>query len=263
MKLGRFKASRIREIRSIIEGKRKPIEGTDFDSIDEEFDEQLLKSLIDCCRSKFPVGDVTPMDTWLAPRLHSALRLKPSVAADPLVWAWLSTAVVPDFVEHRFPLATTKNPWWRYAYHDLIRMALSRLWWGAEMLRDGPDYSLTLKGFRSVRSFMFVSELQYSWHREAARAFCRVLADKAATDAQAQDLSKLVNAGLATTALEHWDASQQGEPDIDVDWLSRTPTLAQLTKDVSELSGPKDGCSRRLVEEGIYDWILGQWDLLV
>lgn len=83
------------------------------------------------------------MDQELAPKLHRALPLSRRVAADTGVWHYLTAAVFPWFVRHR----------WRRSGGDVTkermlgstkRNALARLWWGAELtVQDGNDYDLT------------------------------------------------------------------------------------------------------------------------
>jgi len=87
-------------------------------------------------------------DAWLAPRLHAALRLRRSEAADRRLWSWLAVVRYPDYVRWRFPGRTPDDVTAvkRFLGGDRDN-ALSRLWWGAEMTRNGNDYSPTAKAF--------------------------------------------------------------------------------------------------------------------
>ncbi len=53
-------------------------------------------------------------------------------------------------------------------------MTVSRLWWGAEMVRNGPSYEDVPRVFSRVRTAEFALELSYSRYRPAAIAFTRV-----------------------------------------------------------------------------------------
>lgn len=77
-------------------------------------------------------------DKWLAPRLHEALRLRRSEAGDKGLWHWLALRF-SAYVEYRWAGAAgvTRDRW----FGPVQKQALARLWWGAELFRDGPDYS--------------------------------------------------------------------------------------------------------------------------
>jgi hypothetical protein len=117
---------------------------------------------------------------------------------------------------------------------------------------------VTTLAFARVRTYQFVSELQYSWHREAARAFARVLNDNEAhVDKEPDNLSKLFNVYLKTQALELWDAAGEQENQVgpDADWISAKPTLAEIAAPLHMLKGPAAGISSPVTEERIYVWL--------
>jgi hypothetical protein len=78
-------------------------------------------------------------DAWLAPRLHWSLRLTRREASDRGVWSHLANAVFAEYVVWRWAGAdgtVTEN-----RFDGAVnKQALARLWWGAELFRDGPDY---------------------------------------------------------------------------------------------------------------------------
>lgn len=89
-------------------------------------------------------GDRAGSDRWLAPRLHYALRLSRAEAADPDLWAWFSIRFL-DYVEWRWSGKNgTADNRFRGPIH---KQAFSRLWWGAELFRNGPDYRPVEKAF--------------------------------------------------------------------------------------------------------------------
>lgn len=219
------------------------------------FDDAVLNGLVARALGDRTLDTDSKLDSFLAPRLHVVLRMPRMIAARPGVWAWLACGPMLPYMRQRWP----KEPdgtWWRYNSKDLLRNGVARLWWGAEMLRSAADYTLVARSLLTVRRFMFISELKYSWHREAVRAFARVLIDREATDPEAQELSKLFNIYLKTRALELWDPTEPRNTDWDPNWASRTPTLAQVVLPDHELEGPMEGKSRVIVEEELYEWLL-------
>ena len=221
------------------------------------FDEALLVDLFNRCIADYPQNEKSKADAWLAPRLHAGLRLSRRAAADTGMWAWLASGVARSYIEWRWP-RSDESTWWRYTSGDLLRNGLSRLWWGAEITRSGPDYSVTELAFARVRTFMFVSELRYSWHREAARAFARVLSEEDAhSEKEPDNLSKLFNVYLRTQALELWDApADQGQLiGPDENWIGAAVTLSELTGPTHLLRGPSTGVSDLQTEERIYVWL--------
>jgi hypothetical protein len=105
-------------------------------------------------------------DRWLAPRLHHALHLTRTQASDRGLWHWLALVVCPDYSEWRWTGrgGIAADRW----YGPIHKQALARLWWGAEIFRDGADYSPVERAF--IRQDLPNSYL----HRPMVR--CRSLA---------------------------------------------------------------------------------------
>ena len=82
----------------------------------------------------------TESDAWLAPRVHATLRLTRREAADRMVWAYLANAVTPEYVQWRW-LGKTGTVAENRFDGAVNKQALARLWWGAELFRNGPDYA--------------------------------------------------------------------------------------------------------------------------
>lgn len=221
-------------------------------------DEDVAAALIEYGLKRFPERrdkQLSGLDAFMAPRLHMLLRLSRNMAAVPGVWTWLAADPFKPYMRHRWPLEKSTTLW-RYTSRNVLRNGVSRLWWAAEMLRDGADYTLVPLALHSVRRFQFVSELRYSRHRECARAFTRVLAESDASDEQAQELSKRFNVYLKARALEYWDYDDDAaQASFDKEWGARTPTLLELTVPEPELAGPADARSRSDVEEHLYGWL--------
>jgi hypothetical protein len=219
----------------------------------EQFDTAVLSDLQARAIREFEDGDVSRVDAWLAPRLHYCLRLSKQSASQSGIWSWLAAEPMRKFMDVRWSRDTHDNWKWRYTARDLLRNGIARLWWGAELTRSGADYTLVCDAFRTVRTFMFISELRYSWHREAARAFTMVARDENLNDNAIKDLSKTFNVYLKTRALEIWDASESvGDAEqIDKAWLSKSPSFAVAAGPLNMLVGPTGGVSRRKIEESL------------
>ena len=224
-----------------------------------KFDQDLATRLVTHLLER-KWSDNNACDGWFAPRVHSILRLPRRIAADKGVWFWLATTAFKPYVEWRFERAKPDAPWWRYN-GELLRNAVSRLWWGAEMVRSGPDYTLVPSAFRTVRTYMFVSELRYSWYREAARAFTRVATgvdgSPPLSDEVIQRLSVLFNTYLSLDVLESHGvlAAPSTKPEWDGPWGEASPTWLELTGDVTNVVGPDSGYSESTREGALVDWL--------
>jgi len=167
-------------------------------------------------------------DRWLAPRVHYALRLHRSEAADRGVWQLLALRF-PWYVDWRWAGqdgAVADDRWWGPVH----KQAFARLWWGAEVFRDGSDY-------RPVEQAFVFQDLPNSYlHRPIVR--CRSLAlaiveritlSKAPSSDQVNDLARVLNLATVGTppevetdyqtddygAYSHWCESVPQPPDWD------------------------------------------------
>ncbi|UUV28479.1 DUF6339 family protein [Amycolatopsis roodepoortensis] len=112
-------------------------------------------------------------DGWLAPRLHATLRMTRAEAADNGLWNFIALIVAPDYVIWRH-LGTKGTKAVRFSgRHDL--QAFSRLWWAAELFRNGSDYRTVELACRSQDVLGSPMRLDVIDHRPTALAFLRVL----------------------------------------------------------------------------------------
>ena len=88
-------------------------------------------------------------DGFLAESIHRALPLSRREAVGMGVFRYLALLRYPRLVRHRWEfrsLSSMRSRFWAPGCrHD--SNAFSRWWWGAELTRDGDDYSLTSKVF--------------------------------------------------------------------------------------------------------------------
>jgi hypothetical protein len=197
------------------------------------------------------------LDGWLAPRLHNALRIPRRLAADGPMWTWLALQC-PEFIEARFGKSEGKVHPWRYRT-VWSRNGLSRLWWGAEMTRNGPHYEHVPLCFSRTRTAQFALELMYSWCRPAAIAFVRVSegadAGSRLNDSQMKALSTRLKVYLSMRSLESLQGSQEDLENFDLEWSLHTPSLTDLLKpDVSRLVGPSKGVCGEDAIRGMCTW---------
>lgn len=184
------------------------------------------------------------MDAWLAPRLHACLRVPRRLAADRGFWAWLDIEHLAPYVEERFqPREGERVATWRYA-GTYLRNGVSRLWWGADMVRNGPSYEYVGFVFRRVRTAQFALELSYSQHRAAAIAFTRVAegldGGGQLSDARMQGLSKRINVELAVRSLEALAEVHGFDDDPPATWFATTPSIDDLLADELPVGPPTE-----------------------
>lgn len=180
--------------------------------------------------------DPVSSDKWLAPRLHAALRLSRREAADRNMWAYLALVPFESYVRWRFPNVPAERFNGAENNH-----ALGRLWWGAELLRNGASYDDVVSGFRIQDIPNTGFRLDAFHHRPLAVAVVRVLAGwrdgEPATGRQANKLLKAINLELVTLALDADIAAPDGATDNA--WLNTAPDPnALLHDDLPE--GPLD-----------------------
>lgn len=215
---------------------------TNTEPIGTDCDLELLKQLAQKAATFLPPDE---MDAWLAPRLHAALRISRRIATDEGVWAWLAFHCQP-FVDARFRKGNEKVHPWRYR-GTWSRNALSRLWWGAEMTRNGSDYSAVPLCFARTRTAQFALELMYSWDRAAAIAFTRVAEGKDGgqklSDRRMNGLSTRLKVLLTLRSLDGFGVGEEDDSEeFDAEWASHSPSFSSLVQDdLAKVKGPSTG----------------------
>lgn len=148
------------------------------------------------------------LDATLAPALHRALPLSRREAADDGVWRYLTVIHRPDLVRHRWEnrsWATMRTRFWRPGTRPDSN-AIARLWWIAELTREGEDYSLTtaVLARQPLATALFVRDLAH--YRPFTVAFVNAVEALAGPEIEAT--MSAVNRRLSTTAVE---ALSEGE----------------------------------------------------
>jgi Family of unknown function (DUF6339) len=174
-------------------------------------------------------------DGWLSPRVHAALRLKRSEAADKRLWAWLAVTRYSNYVRWRFP-GEDKTAVKRFIGSDRDH-ALSRLWWGGELTRNGGDYAATQLAFANQDIPNTWFSIDAFHNRAAALAAVRMLTNMGSKPTNR--LSTAFNHFLTTIMLD--TIAPLSSPDLVAmeEWVASTPNLDLLLLD--ELpAGPEE-----------------------
>lgn len=185
--------------------------GTGFDPADyteelpgREIDSAPLINLVSEAMRRFN-DNREASDAWLAPRLHWVLRLTRREAARRGLWAWLAVVAVPEYVRWRFPGKEGATEVGRYLGRE-DKNAVGRLWWGAELMRNGEDYAPVGVGFSMQDVPNTWMRLNAFHNRALVQASLRFLGDfnkgQAATSDQVNLVAKAVNTAARTVLLD-------------------------------------------------------------
>jgi len=179
-------------------------------------------------------------DGWLAPRVHAALRLTRREAADKRVWDYLTVVVVPEYVRWRWK--TEKGVQATRFIGPEYKQAVARLWWGAELTRNGEDYRYTPVLFAN-------QDLQNSWarldlfhHRAVAIASLKFLQTfrqgRFASSDDIRQLAQGFNMSLSTTMLDAITENPAIDDKTIMDWAKEP--IDETLWDHEEPKGPMD-----------------------
>ncbi|MFJ5559669.1 DUF6339 family protein [Streptomyces sp. NPDC093250] len=156
----------------------------------------------------------TDADGWLAPRLHATLRLTRREAADKRIWNHIALAVAPDYVAWRHPPTASErkipriNPVRFKGAPD--RQCFSRLWWAAEMFRNGADYTPVVRACSNQDLIHNALRVSLVDHRPTAQALVRILERGIATTGR--EINGLITAINTAGATVIYDAFAEDEP---------------------------------------------------
>ncbi|WP_329033218.1 DUF6339 family protein [Streptomyces sp. NBC_01725] len=213
-----------------------------------------VRELVEEAMRRFD-GARTDADAWLAPRLHATLRMTRAEAANPGLWNFLALAVAPDFLLWRhMPLGGADDGAPRKVNSARFvgphySQAFSRLWWSAEMFRDGPDYTPAEIACGNQDMINTALRLSTIDHKPTALALVRVL--KAMSEEGATRLGDRVNAlctavNVAGSTLMYEVIAPDEAPDHAAltDWIEDAESTSAVPWDRLP-EGPGDGTSRR------------------
>jgi hypothetical protein len=192
---------------------------------DARWSVEPIRSLVEDAMYEFR-EDRTRADAWLAPRLHATLRLTRREAADKRLWNHIALAVAPDYVVWRhLSEPTAKRPERRVAAERFRgpadRQCFSRLWWAAELFRNGGDYEPVEAACGNQDLIHSVLKKEMIDHRPTAQAMVRLLKSGLVTTGREIDgLSVAINAAGATLVYDVLAPDEPRDPDRLRDWIA-------------------------------------------
>lgn len=165
--------------------------------------------------------DRASSDGWLAPRVHAALRLDRAQSSDRGVWHWLAVHSGAAYVQWRWEgdKGIANERW----YGPIHKQALARLWWGAEIFRDGGDYTPVERAFKRqdlINSYLHRPLVRC---RSFALGVVNVLASEnedALPARQVNDLARVLNLCTAGRPPELHVHFQTDDMDAALTWAS-------------------------------------------
>ncbi|MES9555384.1 MULTISPECIES: DUF6339 family protein [unclassified Streptomyces] len=184
-----------------------------------------VRDLVDDALHAFRDGRPTAADAWLAPRLHATLRLSRREAADRRLWNHLALGVAPDYVVWRHLSEPKKDGGTPKVAADRFRgpaykQAFARLWWAAELFRNGSDYAPVVTVCSNQDMLNSSLRLDVIDHRPTAQAMVRLIErGTVRTGRDVNALAAAINASAATLMYDVVapDAERDGRPLLE--WI--------------------------------------------
>ncbi|MET9252221.1 DUF6339 family protein [Streptomyces sp. NPDC003717] len=197
---------------------------------DARWEVEPIRSLVEDAMFEFR-EDRTKADAWLAPRLHATLRLTRRDAADKRLWNHLALAVAPDYVVWRH----LPKPGGRVAAERFRgpadRQCFSRLWWAAELFRNGPDYEPVEIACGNQDLIHTIQRMDLIDHRPTAQALVRLLrGGKITTGREVVGLSVAINAAGATLIYDVLAQDTIRDPAHLQNWIAEAQTAPPVSR---------------------------------
>jgi hypothetical protein len=186
--------------------------------------------------------DPQKSDPWLGPRVHATLRLTRREAADKRIWEYLTVVVFPDYVRWRWKNSDDEAPVPidRFLGED-SKNSLSRLWWAAELARNGADYGPAVKALSISRFAVSWLHLNLMHHRAAALAavdFLSSFQGEGVTNEQGKVMAKAVNVALRTLSLDALAVTQGTDAEAVREWCGQRVDETTMMEELPE--GPDE-----------------------
>ncbi|MCX4567118.1 hypothetical protein HBK87_08825 [Streptomyces sp. 2BBP-J2] len=201
---------------------------------DARWEAEPLRDLVDDAMFQFK-GNRTDADGWLAPRLHATLRLTRREAADKRIWNHLALAIAPDYVAWRHPATAPEgktpriNPARFKGAPD--RQCFSRLWWAAEMFRNGADYMPVVKACSNQDLIHNALRLSLVDHRPTAQALVRILERGIATTGrEINGLITAINTAGATLIYDAFAWDEPRDPQALRQWIAEAESAPPVPR---------------------------------
>ncbi|WP_330458048.1 DUF6339 family protein [Streptomyces sp. NBC_00820] len=219
-----------------------------------------VRELVEQAMTRFD-DERSAADGWLAPRLHATLRMTRSEAGDRRLWNHIAMLVAPDYVVWRHKGAEIAQSSRFCGPH--YTQCFSRLWWVAELFRDGPDYRPVQIACAVQDVLNTTLRLDVIDHRPTAQALVRVF-DRLFSSGTPRPgdhvnaLSSAVNAAGSTLVYDV--LAPDASPLVEElhDWIAAAEEAAPVRWDRLP-DGPDDGG----VQAGAVDALVPLFDKLL
>ncbi|MGW0545946.1 DUF6339 family protein [Streptomyces altiplanensis] len=217
-----------------------------LDGAGVRLDVEPLRDLIDDVMHLYRDDARTKADAWLAPRMHAALRLTRREAADARLWNFIALSVAPDYVVWRHlptkekdglpPMVAAER--FRGAHYT---QAFSRLWWAAELFRDGADYRPVQVACGNQDVLNTVLRLDIIDHRPTAQALIRLVEKGTASKGrEVNALAAVANTAASTLMYDVFAADDEWDGSLLEDWIHEADSAPPVSRKFLP-DGPADG----------------------
>ncbi|WP_406515756.1 DUF6339 family protein [Streptomyces sp. NBC_00873] len=213
---------------------------------DARLDVGGVRDLIDDVMHLYQEDTRTKADAWLAPRLHADLRLTRRDAADGRLWNFLALAVAPDYVIWRHLPAKGKDGVAPRVVASRFQgfhytQAFARLWWAAELFRDGSDYRPVEVACGNQDVLNTVMRLDIIDHRPTAQALIRLVGRGIVrTGRQVNGLAVVANTAASTLMYDVIAEDEQWDGTLLDAWIREADSAPPVSR-YSLPEGPPDG----------------------
>ncbi|WP_413102513.1 DUF6339 family protein [Streptomyces sp. Inha503] len=214
-----------------------------------------VRDLIDDAMATFRDERPTAADAWLAPRLHETLRLTRREAAEKGFWTFMALGVAPDYVVWRHlsePKAHDAHG--RVARDRFVgphsKQTFARLWWAAELFRDGPDYRPAVVACGNQDMLNSALRLDVIDHRPTALALVKLLErGTVRTGREVNALTSAVNAAAATLMYDVVAPDVERDGEALRDWIAGAGSALPSPRNHLPEGPEEERASRQAVEK--------------
>jgi hypothetical protein len=208
----------------------------DVDDLVHDFSREVdlasVEVVVSEAMTRFTSDDRAQSDAWLGPRLHAALRLTRREAARRGIWRYLGVVAFPHYVRWRWPREKDDQPappaLERFVGPD-YKQALARLWWMAELFRNGDDYAPAVEALANQDITNNLFRMDVAHHRPTAVGAIAVLAaqgtsrEPGASGREANALAKAINAAATTLAIDVLAPDEALDDAARMRWIGDAP----------------------------------------
>ena len=208
----------------------------------DRWDARSVRELIEEAMRRFTGAERAQSDAWLAPRLHSALRMSRAEAAESGIWNFLALRIGPDYVIWRYPGRDPMRPLVAVSRYSgpFHLQAFARLWWMAELFRDGHDYGPVVTACGVQDMFHTALRMEVVHHRPIAQALARMLEKGTVrTGREVNALITAVNAAASTIMFEVLAPDEPTDGEYHRAWIDEAGTVPVPYESLPD--GPDEG----------------------